>query len=182
MPAHLEPSGTKVHNMPYKQAGKCLKDFGEWAQVRKTDPEAKKRYDFTVQIAVAAIKEYRYWEGHPSWNGHHLHEKSKSPTGGNAPKGGRPVRRGPDGKINWVAPGLLFPIMSALSAFIVEKGGQWTIEKPSLFDPAQMIDRAVKQYRALDRQVAYMGRSEAAYDALSIYTDTIASVIKSQSA
>jgi hypothetical protein len=69
--------------------------------------------------------------------------------------------------------------MSALSAFVVQKDGKWTIDKPSLFDSAQMIDRAVKQYRALDRQVAYMGRSEAAYDALSIYTDTIASVMKS---
>lgn len=181
MPADLETSGTKAHNMPYKQAGKCLKEFGEWAQARKTDPDAKKRYEFTVQIAVAAIKEYRYWETHPAWNGRHLHEKSKSANGG-APQGGRPVRRGPDGKISWVAPGLLFPIMSALSAFVVQKDGKWTIEKPSLFDADQMIDRAVKQYRALDRQVAYMGRSEAAYDALSIYTDTIASVMKSQSA
>src|SRR5690606_12280574 len=50
MPGELEPSGTKAHNMPYKQAGKCLKDFGEWAHQRKTDAEAKKRYDFTVQI------------------------------------------------------------------------------------------------------------------------------------
>lgn len=181
MPAHLEPSGVKMHNMPYKQAGKCLKDFGEWADAheRNTDADAKKRYEFTVQIAVEAIKEYRFWESHPAWNGHRLHEKSKGSGGASAPKGGRPVRRGPDGKINWVAPGLLFPIMSALSAFVVQKQGKWTIEKPSLFDAAQMIDRAVKQYRALDRQVAYMGRSEAAYDALSIYTDTIASVVRS---
>lgn len=179
MPAELEAAEVKAHNMPYKQAGKCLKDFGEWARDRKADAGAQRRYDFTIQIAVAAIKEYRYWEIHSAWNGHHLHEKSKSSTGGPAPKGGRPVRRGPDGKINWVAPGLLFPIMSALSAFVVEKDGKWVIDKPSLFDPAQMIDRAVKQYRALDRQVAYMGRSEAAYDALSIYTDTIASVTKS---
>lgn len=182
MPVELEASESKAHNMPYKQAGKCLKDFGEWANERKTNVQAKKRYDFTVQIAVEAIKEYRYWESHPAWNGHRLHEKSKGSAGANAPKGGRPVRRGPDGKINWVAPGLLFPIMSALSAFVVQENGHWTIDKPSLFDPAQMIDRAVKQYRALDRQVAYMGRSEAAYDALSIYTDTIASVIKSTSA
>lgn len=182
MPADLEPSGAKAHNMPYKQAGKCLKDFGEWAQTRKTEPDANRRYEFTVQIAVAAIKEYRDWESHPAWNGHRLHEKSRGTNGGSAPKGGRPVRRGHDGKISWVAPGLLFPIMSAISAFVVQKNGKWTIEKPSLFDPAQMIERAVKQYRALDRQVAYMGRSEAAYDALSIYTDTIASVIKSTAA
>jgi len=182
MPADLEQSGTNAHNMPYKQAGKCLKDFGEWAQARNKDPKAKERYDFTVQIAVAAIKEYRYWESHQAWNGHRLHERGKSPSGGNAPKGGRPVRRGADGKINWVAPGLMFPIVSALSAFVVLKDDKWIIEKPKLFDPAQMIERAVKQYRALERQVAYMGRSEAAYDALSIYTETIALVTKSAAA
>jgi hypothetical protein len=181
MPAELEPGGIKAHNMPYKQAGKCLKDFGGWAYDRKTDTEAERRYEFTVEIAVDAINEYRYWEDHDAWNKHRLHEYAKGSGGNKAPKGGRPVRR-ENNKVIWVAPGLLFPIMSAMSAFVVQKNGKWTIHKPSLFDPAQMIDRAVKQFRALDRQVAYMGRSEAAYDALSIYTDTIASVLETQAA
>ena len=76
-------------------------------------------------------------------------------------------------------PGILFPIMSALSAFVVLKGARWKLEPPSLFKDAELIRRAVQQFRALEREVTVMGRSEAAYDALSIYTETIASVLAS---
>jgi hypothetical protein len=67
--------------------------------------------------------------------------------------------------------------MSALSAFVRQKSGDWVLEKPTLFKEEELIRRAVQQFRALDREVAVMGRSEAAYDALSIYTDTIATVL-----
>jgi hypothetical protein len=68
--------------------------------------------------------------------------------------------------------------MSALSAFARQKNGQWVLEKPSLsFKEDELIRRAVQQFRALGREVAVMGRSEAAYDALSIYTETIAQVL-----
>ena len=72
---------------------------------------------------------------------------------------------------------ILFPVMSSLSAFVVKQNGRWVLSKPELFKEEELIRRAVQQYRALDRDVAVMGRSEAAYDALSIYTETIASVI-----
>jgi hypothetical protein len=67
--------------------------------------------------------------------------------------------------------------MSALSAFVRYSGGRWLLEKPDLFKEEELIRRAVQQFRALDREVALMGRSEAAYDALSIYTETIAAVL-----
>ncbi len=178
MPASLEPNGVRSRNMPYKQGGKCLSDFGDWARLRDKDEDARRRYDFTVQMAATAVEEYRYWEDHDAWNGQRLHEKGKS---GDKPHGGRPVRR-QDGRVVWVAPGLLFPIMSALSAFVRETDGAWNLQEPVLFDPAQMVERTCKQYRALGRDVALMGRSEAAYDALSIYTDTIAAVTDAQAA
>jgi hypothetical protein len=84
------------------------------------------------------------------------------------------------GKVVWVAPGILFPVMSSLSAFVVCEGGRWMLKKPDLFKEEELIRRAVQQFRALDREVTVMGRSEAAYDALSIYTETIASVLASQ--
>jgi hypothetical protein len=55
-----------------------------------------------------------------------------------------------------------------LSAFVRQKNGSWMLEKPSLFKEEELIRRAVQQFRALDRDVAVMGRSEAAYDALSM--------------
>jgi AIPR protein len=162
-------------NFAYKQGGKCLADFSDWALNSKSDPVAKKLYDLTVQIGPIAVREYRHWEQHEGWNGHRLHEYGKK---SDKPHGGRPVRRDTvTGRVNWVAPGILFPIMSALSAFVRQKNGQWVLEKPDLFKEDELIRRAVQQFRALEREVSLMGRSEAAYDALSIYTETIAAVL-----
>jgi hypothetical protein len=174
MPQKLLGGGAP-RNFAYKQGGKCLVDFSNWAQNAKADPAAKKLYDFAVQVGPLAVREYRYWEEHDGWNGHRLHEYGKRSE---KPHGGRPVKREKTtGKVIWVAPGILFPIMSALSAFVRSKNGTWVLEKPSLFKEEELIRRAVQQFRALEREVALMGRSEAAYDALSIYTETIASVL-----
>ncbi|MER9899466.1 AIPR family protein [Mesorhizobium sp. M0130] len=174
MPQKLPGNGVP-RNFAYKQGGKCLADFSSWAEQRKSDAGAKTLYNFVVQMGSVAIKEYRYWERHEAWNGHRLHEYGKN---SDKPTGGRPVRRDKaTNKVSWVAPGIMFPIMSALSAFVRNRDGSWVLEKPTLFKEEELIRRAVQQFRALDREVAVMGRSEAAYDALSIYTDTIATVL-----
>jgi len=174
LPQRLFANGAPPHNFAYKQGGKCLADFSTWAQNKGNDPEAAALYDFIVQMAPIAVQEYRYWSSHESWNGHRLHEFGKR---SDKPAGGRPIRRDANGKVCWVAPGILFPIMSALSAFVVHEDGEWSLKKPDLFREEELVRRAVQQFRALDREVAVMGRSEAAYDALSIYTDTIATVL-----
>lgn len=177
MPATLHNA---PRNSPYKQGGKCLADFSNWAQDANKDPEAKKRYDFMVDMVATAIREYRHWEHHEGWNNLRLHEYGKT---SDKPHGGRPIKRDKvTGKVNWVAPGLLFPVMSALSAFVVKKNGKWMLDKPlhsSVFKEDELIRRAVQQFRseAIHREVALMGRSDSAYDALSIYTDTIATVL-----
>jgi hypothetical protein len=177
MPQKLLGAGAP-RNFAYKQGGKCLADFSSWASEAKSDAALKKLYDFTVQVGPIAIQEYRYWEQHEGWNGHRLHEYGKRTD---KPHGGRPIKRDKaTGKVVWVAPGILFPMMSALSAFVRQSKGRWLLEKPSLFKEEELIRRAVQQFRALDRDVAVMGRSEAAYDALSIYTDTIATVLADQ--
>ncbi|TLG78729.1 AIPR family protein [Methylocystis sp. B8] len=173
MPQKLLGSTSAGRNFSYKQGGKCLADFSAWAQEKKGD--RGQLYDFTVQMGPVAVKEFRNWERHEGWNGHRLHEYGKN---SDRPTGGRPVKRDKTtNKVVWVAPGILFPIMSALSAFVRKKNNQWVLEKPSLFKEDELIRRAVQQYRALNREVTLMGRSEAAYDALSIYTETIASVL-----
>lgn len=178
MPPKLAEKKASERNFAYKQGGKCLTDFADWARDRNIDPVAQELYDFTVQIAPTAIREYRHWEDHAGWYGHRLHEVSKT---GLKPKGGRPVRRDKNtGAVIWVAPGILFPMMAALSAFVVKENGLWILKKPGLFKEEELIRRAVQQFRALNREVAMMGRSEAAYDALSIYTETIASVLAQQ--
>jgi len=155
----------------YKNPEQCLTDFSDWYEHKKSDRDARNKYEFTVQIAPYAIEEYEYWERHESWNGHRVWEETK--------KGGRACRRDKANKIVWVSPGLVFPILGAMSEFVQEtKPGKWSISKPSLFKPGEMILRAVTQFRSLDSDPMLMGRSAGAYDALRIYPSTIVDVMR----
>ena len=63
-------------------------------------------------------------------------------------KGGRVVRRDKKNKIVWVSPGIIFPVMKAMSALVdQDESGEWALNKPSLFKPDDMIRRAVAQFR-----------------------------------
>ncbi len=177
MPKEVLGNAPQAKNFAYKQGGKCITDFSSWARDRQNNEQAALLHDFIVDIAPIAVKEYRRWELHDGWNGHRLHERGKK---NDKPQGGRPVRRDTKtGKVNWVAPGILFPVLSTLSAFVVHKGGHWTLEAPALFRESELIRWAVQQFRAGNREVTVMGRNEAVYDALSIYTETIKSVLAS---
>ena len=173
MPLDLEDGGARALSMPYKQAGKCLSDFCKWDELKDSCPDAKRRYDFTIQIAADAVKEFRYWSEHDAWNGQRLHEKGKGTA---APRGGRPVRR-TNGIVTNVAPGLLFPILSAVSVFVENENGVWVIRKPKIFRPEKIISQTCEQFRKMNREVTQMGRSEMAYDNLWVYTETLADTI-----
>ena len=178
----LMPHGVSRHDSPaeklraYKNPEQCLTDFCEWFDQRNSSDKgtasaARSKYDFTVQIAPYAIAEYEYWEKHDGWNGHHIWDETK--------RGGRTCRRDKANKIVWVSPGLVFPIVGAMSEFVEEKSpGKWKISKPSLFKPGEMITRAVAQFRALGSDPMLMGRSAGAYDALRIYPATIVEVMR----
>ncbi|HEY6466487.1 MAG TPA: AIPR family protein [Candidatus Acidoferrales bacterium] len=155
----------------YKNPEQCLTDFSGWYEDKDKDSIAKRKYDFTVEIAPYAITEYAYWERHDAWNGHHLWDETK--------KGGRTCRRDKNGKIVWVSPGLVFPILGAMSEFVEEKApGKWGINKPKFFKPAEMIARAVAQFRSLASDPMLMGRSGGAYDALRTYPGTLVEVMR----
>ena len=155
----------------YKNPEQCLTDFSSWFDAGNQDPVSRAKYQFSVQIAPFAIEEYDYWEQHEAWNGHHIWEETK--------KGGRACRRDANGRIVWVSPGLVFPILGAMSEFVEEvKPGKWAIEKPRLFKPSEMIARAVSQFRTVNGDPMLMGRSAGTYDALRIYPGTIVEVMR----
>ncbi len=165
----------------YKNPEQCLTDFSEWWELKDKTPSellsleeiqaARRKYDFTVQIAPYAIREYGYWERHKAWNGHHIWDETK--------KGGRACRRDEQNKIIWISPGLIFPILGAMSEFVEEKApGKWSIEKPDFFEPATMIGNAVAQFRNKGSDPMLMGRDAGVYDALRIYPSTIVKVIR----
>lgn len=156
----------------YKNPEQCLTDFSDWYENRNKDNIARAKYEFTVQIAPYAIEEYEFWERHEGWNGHHVWEETK--------KGGRACRRDKkSGKVIWVSPGLVFPVLGAMSEFVEETSpNKWAISKPSLFKPTEMIARAVAQFRSVDSDPMQMGRSAGAYDALRIYPGTLVEVMR----
>lgn len=171
MPASVSQNSTAAERLrAYKNPEQCLSDFSRWYETKDKYPEAAAKYEFTIQVAAAAIQEYEYWEHHEAWNGHRVWEETK--------KGGRACRRDTSGKIVWVSPGLVYPILGAMSEFTENKGGTWKISKPSLFKPDEMVARAVAQFRSVDSDPMQMGRNAGAYDALRIYPGTLVSVMR----
>lgn len=166
MPASVSGSDSPAERLrPYKNPEQCLTEFCDWSLAKETDPEAKRKYDFTVQMAVTAIEEYERWEKHEAWNGNHLWEETK---------GGRACRRDKANKIVWVSPGLVFPIMGAMSEFVAQdKKGKWKLAKPAVFKPAEMVQKAVALFRGLKRDPMQMGRDANVYDALRWYPKTL---------
>jgi hypothetical protein len=155
----------------YKNKAQCLADFSEWFLHKDSDASAKRKYEFTVQMAPTALAEYESWLSHDAWNGQHIWEDTK--------RDGRAVRRDKTGKIIWVAPGILFPLVGALSAFVVEsKPGKWKLEKPPIFRPKELVQRTVNQFRAHGSDPMMMGRSASAYDGIRTYTETIVEVLR----
>jgi hypothetical protein len=172
MPQSVSKNDTPAEKLrAYKNPAQCLTEFTQWHDTKKIGPEAKAKYDFTVQKAPYAIEEYEYWANHAAWNGQGLFENTK--------KGGRAVRRDKSRKVIWVSPGLVFPIMGAMSEFVEEHlPGPWRLSKPKLFKPGEMISRTVTQFRGLDSDPMQMGRNAGTYDALRIYPATIVTVMQ----
>lgn len=177
MPASISGNSTATEKLrPYKNPEQCLTDFCEWFETKGTNPANKAKYDFTIEIAPHALVEYHKWESHPDWNKQNMWEKTK--------KGGRALRRDKKTKkIAWISPSILFPIMGAMSEFIVkDKKGKWQIQKPKIFKDEEMIRRAATQFHGHESNPILMGRSESAYDALRIYPQTLVEILQDMSA
>ena len=173
MPTSVSGNPTAAEKLrAYKNPEQCLTDFCAWFLNKDRNANDKQKYEFTVQIAPYALLEYQKWERHPDWNGHKIWAETK--------KGGRAVRRDKKTKkIVWVSPAILFPLMGAISEFCTkDRKGRWRIQKPNRFKEDEMVRRAVNQFRAHNSDPILMGRSEAAYDALRIYPQTLVEVLR----
>ena len=171
MPESVSGSKSAAEKLrAYKNKAQCLTDFSDWYTKKEFEQDAKDKYYFTVKIAPHAYAEAKHWESHANWTGHQIWEATKQ---------GRAVRRDRSGNVNWVAPGILYPLLSGLSPFVVQDPlDGWVIRKPDLFQEPEMIRRAVAQFRAHNSDPMAMGRSEGAYDAMRIYPETLVEVLK----
>ena len=97
MPSSLSGTDSAGKSYALTRIGLSVSPIFQNGMSADVDPDAK--YEFAVQFAPQAIREFDYWQTHPSWNGHQIWELTK--------KGGRAVRR-KAGQIVWVSPGIVF--------------------------------------------------------------------------
>jgi len=163
MPEEITGKKTNTEILkPYMNKAKCLEDFSSWYELRKSDPIAKQKYEFTINVAPLAINEYDAWEKSDHWVGHRIWEDTL--------KGGRACKRDEHGNIVWMSPGIMYPLMGAMSEFVLQdEKGNWVIQKPAQFKPNSMVEKTIKVFRDLDSKPMMMGRSLLAYSNLSEY-------------
>jgi hypothetical protein len=150
----------------YSMKAKCLKDFQHIWNVAKgktdlselSDLTEQKEYirartelyQFYLDIAAEAWELYEKWKQHPDFRGTRI----------------RSIER-EAGEIADVPDGILFPIFAALSAFIIKKGGRWTLLPPSEFSDKDIITAAAIAYKEIANSNPWnMGKSRGCYTQL----------------
>lgn len=179
MPEHLLPmtkrrSVADARLKSYKNRAYCLVDFEADVVMKDRDPKdssltpqeasdlkaeiaaAQARYDYFVDMAGIGWEEYLKWRHHAGWSGLYLKESTRA------------IRRNDEGHV--VADGVIFPILAAMSYFVVEntKTGKWKLKVPSIFDEIEMLDAARDQLSTHKGNPMHMGRDAGVYEALSL--------------
>ncbi|MEL6915937.1 MAG: AIPR family protein [Pseudomonadota bacterium] len=169
MPIEVSGSDTPSELLrPYKQRALCLEDFTGWFQNKDSDEASAARYQFTLDMAATAIEEFQYWQSGEMFNGKSIRAEVSD---GRKKRTFRRDKKG--GRIIWVSPGVVFPVLSAMRHFVVRKDGTWRLQKPEIFDEDELVDAALEQWRAHDTNPMDLGRSAGAYSALSYVTRAV---------
>lgn len=158
MPEALLPPGkssvAQARLKSYKNRAYCLVDFENDVVNKDDDEDAARRYGYFVDMAGLAWKEYVKWRHHAGWKGQYLRESN------------RQVVRSDD--VITVSDGLIFPILAAMSNFVMQRGKKWTMRIPSFFDEEEMIVAARDQLKSHDGNPMFMGRDTSSYDTLAL--------------
>lgn len=147
----------------YSMKAKCLKDFQHVWNVAKgkadlshiTDTEEKREYidrhknlyQFFLDVAAEAWELYEKWKQHPDFRGTRIRAIDRE-----------------NGQVADVPDGIIFPIIAALSAFVVRKKGVWTISPPPEFTDKELITSAAIAYKESANSNPWnMGKSRGCY-------------------
>jgi hypothetical protein len=134
----------------YSQKTKCLKLFQRFVDASREDSESSDVYQYFLDIAGPAWKLYERWKCHPGFRGTRLPAFQRENGGG---------AEMPDG--------IIFPVLSAFSAFVDRSGKKWEITIPDVFDERELIEAAAQAYAEIaSRNPQTMGKSKACYSTL----------------
>lgn len=146
-------SPNKVYT--YSRKAQCLKEFQELykkAKDPKSDEHEKalKLYNFYLEIAPYAYALYNSWKTHQGFQGTRLRSLDRD---------GKEIKDVPDG--------IIFPIIAALSAFVIKTESGWSISPPAQFKDSEIIKAAKTTYMDIaGSNPQTMGKSKACYSAL----------------
>jgi len=134
----------------YSQKTKCLKLFQRLVDASREDSESSDVYQYFLDIAGQAWKIYERWKSHPGFRRTRL------------PAVARENGRGAE-----VPDGIIFPVLSAFSAFVDRSDKKWEITIPDVFDENELIEAAAQAYMEIaSRNPQTMGKSKACYSTL----------------
>jgi AIPR protein len=134
----------------YSQKTRCLKLFQRLVDASGEESEFSDVYQYFLDIAGQAWKLYRRWKSHPGFRGT-----------------GIPSFERENGRAAEVPDGIIFPILSAFSAFVDRPGKKWEINIPEVFDENELIEAAAQAYTEIaNRNPQAMGKSKACYSTL----------------
>lgn len=134
----------------YSQKTRCLKLFQRLVDTSDKDGESYDIYQYFLDISGQAWKLYGRWKSHPGFKESRL-----------------PLFERENGQAAVIPDGILFPILSAFSAFVDQSGKRWGINVPDIFDENELIDAAAQAYAEIaSRNPQTMGKSKACYSTL----------------
>lgn len=149
----------------YSSSAGPLKLYAEIYKKTKEekDPGAEKLYNFYLDIASEAWGLYEQWSSHPGFKGTGI-------------KNG--ITRDEKGNIEAVADGIIFPIISSYSAFIIFDK-TWKLEKPKLWNDETIITQAKGQFaNTADSNPQTMGKHKSVYQSLQGITNLVKELSK----
>jgi hypothetical protein len=156
IPQELWPEKKEFNKVyAYSMKTKCLKEFQDLHVAAKDakHPEhaqASELYQFYLDIAWQANNLYEKWKSHQGFKGTGL----------------RAIERD-GGEIVDVPDGIIFPILSSLSAFAKKTKSGWTIKQPDILNDEDLIRSAKSVYLTIANHNPWnMGKSKACYAAL----------------
>jgi hypothetical protein len=134
----------------YSQKTRCLKLFQRLVDASGKDSHSADIYQYFLDISGQA------WKLYGRWKSHHAFRESRLPLFDRE-----------NGQVAVVPDGILFPILSAFSAFVDRPGKKWEINIPHVFDENELIDAAAQAYTEIaGRNPQTMGKSKACYSTL----------------
>jgi hypothetical protein len=147
----------------YSQKTRCLKLFQRLVDASSEDSKSSDVYQYFLDIAGQAWKLYGRWKSYPAFRGT-----------------GLPLFERENGQVAVAPDGILFPILSAFSAFVDRSDKKWEINIPDVFDENELIDAAAQAYTEIaSRDPTTMGKSKACYSTLLRLTGLYARLSRS---